>query len=72
MDGVYRLCPYTRYAADMTTKGTPGRVVRVDDETWTAYAEACADKGISRADDIRMHIKREVAAYKRRHREQQS
>lgn len=44
----------------------PNRVVRVSEEDWTAYAEACADKGISRSDDLRMYIKREIAAYRRR------
>lgn len=44
----------------------PNRVVRVSDEDWTAYAAACADKGISRSDDLRMYIKREIAAHRRR------
>lgn len=57
------------YAAAMTTKGTPGRVIRVDEETWAAYGEACEAKGISRAADLRMHIKREIAAHRRRQRE---
>jgi hypothetical protein len=42
------------------------RVVRIDDEDWAAYEKACKDKGLSRAADLRMHIKREVAAYRRR------
>ena len=54
------------YAVDMTTKGTPGRVIRVDDETWADYGKACEEKGIARAADLRMHIKREVAAWRRR------
>lgn len=41
------------------------RVVRVPDEDWAAYQDACAAKGISRSDDLRMHIKREIAAHKR-------
>lgn len=44
----------------------PNRVVRVSDEDWSAYEQACADKGISRSDDLRMYIKREVAAWRRR------
>lgn len=56
----------------MTTKGTPGRVIRVDDETWAAYGEACEAKGLSRAADLRMHIKREIAAYRRRQRAEQA
>jgi len=56
------------YAVHMTTKGTTGRVVRVDKETWDAYGEACAAKGLSRAADLRVYINREIAAYKRRQR----
>jgi len=50
----------------MTTKGTPGRVIRVDEETWAAYGEVCEAKGLSRAADLRVYIKREVAAHRRR------
>lgn len=56
----------------MTTKGTPGRVIRVDDETWAAYGELCEAKGIARAADVRMYIKREVAAWKRQQRADQA
>ena len=54
------------YAVRMTTKGTTGRVVRVDKETWDAYGEVCAAKGLSRAADLRVYINREIAAHKRR------
>jgi hypothetical protein len=47
---------------------TPNRVVRIDDETWTAYGRVCEAKGISRSDDIRMHIKSAIAAHERRQR----
>lgn len=57
------------YAVDMTTKGLPGRVVRIDDETWADYEKACAEKGIARAADIRMYVKREVAAWRKRQRD---
>lgn len=57
------------YAVCMTTKGTTGRVVRVDKETWDEYAEVCAAKGLSRAADLRVYINREIAAHKRRLRE---
>jgi hypothetical protein len=50
----------------MTTKGTPGRVIRVDEETWAEYGEVCEAKGLSRAADLRVYIKREIAAHKRR------
>lgn len=53
------------YAVRMTTKGTPGRVIRVDDETWAAYEEVCEAKGLTRAADLRVYIKAQVAAYRR-------
>lgn len=56
------------YAGHMTTKGLPGRVVRIDDETWADYEKACEEKGVARATDIRMYVMREVAAWRRRHR----
>jgi hypothetical protein len=49
----------------MTTKGTPGRVVRIDDETWTAYGELCAAEGTSRADDLRRHAHARVTAWRK-------
>lgn len=54
------------YPGVMTTKGNPGRVIRIDDETWAAYGELCKAKGIARAADVRMYITREVAEYRRR------
>jgi hypothetical protein len=53
------------YSVFMTTKGTTGRVVRVDKETWDAYAEVCAAKGLSRAADLRVYINQQIAAHKR-------
>lgn len=47
----------------------PNRVVRVSNEDWSAYQEACDEKGISRSDDLRMYIKKEIAAYRRRQRD---
>jgi hypothetical protein len=41
-------------------------VIRVDTETWTAYEQACKDMGTTRADDLRRHIHRQIAAHKRR------
>jgi hypothetical protein len=49
----------------MTTKGQPGRVVRIDDETWADYGQLCEEKGIARAADIRMYVVREVAAWRK-------
>lgn len=54
------------YAVDMTTKGTPGRVVRIDDETWAVYGELCAAEGTSRADDLRRHAHARVAAWRKK------
>lgn len=50
----------------MTSNGTPGRMIRIDDETWADYGKACEEKGITRAADVRMYVKREVAAWRRR------
>jgi hypothetical protein len=43
----------------------PTRAVRVEDELWDAYAEACVAKGVSRNQDLRDHMLREVRAWKR-------
>lgn len=66
---LYRWCVCSRYPVHMATKGTPQRVIRVDDETWDAYGQLCEEKGIARSADLRMYIKREVAAW---HRERQA
>jgi hypothetical protein len=57
------------YPVDMTTKGLPGRVIRIDDETWADYEKACQEKGLARAADIRVYVKREVAAWRKRQRD---
>ncbi|MFF7576834.1 hypothetical protein ACFZBE_17890 [Streptomyces sp. NPDC008061] len=49
----------------MTTKGTPGRMVRIDDEMWEAYGQLCAEEGTSRADDMRRHVHARVAAWRK-------
>jgi hypothetical protein len=48
----------------MAARGTPGRVIRIDDETWAAFGEACKDKGTSRADEIRRFVYAQVKAHK--------
>lgn len=48
----------------------PNRVFRLDKETWEAYGDVCEDKGISRSDDLRLYIKKEIAAYRRRQRDE--
>ncbi|MFE9448349.1 hypothetical protein [Streptomyces sp. NPDC006739] len=53
----------------MTTKGTPGRMVRIEDDVWADYEKACKEKGIARAADIRMYVVREVNAWRRRQRD---
>lgn len=45
-------------------------MVRVDDATWAAYGEACKAKGLARAADLRVYINREIAAHKRRVRDE--
>jgi hypothetical protein len=47
----------------------PNRVVRVSDDDWSAYQEACDAKGISRSDDLRMYIKREVTKWRKEQRD---
>lgn len=53
------------YAGGMTTKGQPGRVIRIDDETWADFGKLCEEKGIARATDIRMYVVREVMAWRK-------
>lgn len=53
----------------MTTKGTTGRVVRIDDDIWADYEKVCDEKGLARATDIRMYVVREVTAWRRRQRD---
>lgn len=52
----------------MAAGATPQRVIRIDDPTWAAYGAACDAKGISRSDDIRMHVKAVVADFERQQR----
>ncbi|NUO43689.1 MAG: hypothetical protein HOV82_16825 [Streptomyces sp.] len=53
----------------MTTKGTPGRMVRIDDEVWTAYGQLCEAEGTTRADDIRRHVHARVNAWRKKQRD---
>lgn len=48
---------------------TTNRVVRIEDADWADYELACKDKGLTRSADIRVHIKREVAAWRKRQRD---
>jgi hypothetical protein len=52
------------YSVVMTTTGTPGRMVRIDDETWAAYGELCKAEGTNRADDMRRHVHARVKAWR--------
>lgn len=54
----------------MTTKGTPGRMVRIDDEMWEAYGQLCAEEGTSRADDMRRHVHSRVNSWRAKNRKQ--
>lgn len=53
------------YSVDMTTKGTPGRMVRIEDDVWADYGRLCEEKGIARAADIRMYVVRQVNAWRK-------
>lgn len=55
-----------------TSDPMPNRVFRLDKETWDAYGDVCADKGISRSDDLRLYIKAQIAAYRRKQRAEAS
>lgn len=48
----------------MAVRGTPQRVVRVDQETWDAYGQVCADDGTNRADDLRRYMTQRIKAYR--------
>jgi hypothetical protein len=43
----------------------PTRAVRVEKELWDDYAKACVAKGVSRNQDLRDHMLKEVRAHKR-------
>ncbi len=45
---------------------TKNRVLRVDEALWLAYGEACEAEGLTKADDLREHMRRKVRAFKRR------
>ncbi|MFF4090355.1 hypothetical protein ACFYY9_26265 [Streptomyces nigra] len=50
----------------MTTKGTPGRMVRIEDQVWAEYGQLCEEEGTSRADDIRRHVHARVQAWRKK------
>ncbi|MEU1443056.1 hypothetical protein [Streptomyces mirabilis] len=47
----------------MTTRGTPGRMIRIDDEMWELYGQLCAEEGTTRTDELRRHVHSRVRAY---------
>lgn len=53
------------YADVMTSRGTPGRMVRIEDDMWAAYGQLCEEEGTSRADDIRRHVHSRVNAWRK-------
>lgn len=65
--GVCSRCTVS-YSDHMTSKGTPGRMVRIEDDVWEDYEKVCKEKGLARAADIRTYVVREVAAWRRRQR----
>lgn len=54
------------YSDVMTSRGTPGRMVRIEEDMWAAYGELCAEEGTSRADDIRRHVHSRVNAWQKK------
>ncbi len=61
---MYVACLGTRYPGPMAVRGTPQRVIRIDDETWEAYGELCAERGTSRSDDVRRYVHAQVKAWR--------
>lgn len=45
---------------------TPNRVIRVEEELWRDYGEACEADGTTRSDDLRAHMARKIRAWRRR------
>lgn len=41
-------------------------MVRIEDDVWSDYEQACKEKGIARAADIRMYVVREVNAWRKK------
>jgi hypothetical protein len=60
--GVCRQCTLS-YPVDMTTRGTPGRMIRIEDEMWELYGQLCAEEGTTRTDELRRHVHSRVRAY---------
>jgi antitoxin component of RelBE/YafQ-DinJ toxin-antitoxin module len=44
------------------------RVIRVDDATWSEFAEFCDEKGISRSDWVRMVMRDALSDWRRQQR----
>lgn len=60
---MYLPCLFTGYAWFMATRGTPQRVVRVDEETWAAFGRACEDKKTTRADELRRFMRQQIKTF---------
>jgi hypothetical protein len=59
-------CRYTVYLCVMPNQPkTPTRPVRVDDELWSDYGQACEADDVTRSDDLRSHMRRRVRRWKR-------
>jgi len=43
-----------------------GRLIRVPDQLWDDFAEACADRNLQRSQVLRAYMRRYVAAWKGR------
>jgi len=58
------------YAADTISRvpnqpKTPNRAIRIDDELWRDYGDACEKEGTTRSEDLRAHMVRKVKAWRK-------
>lgn len=49
----------------MPTKGTDRQTVRVDEDLWAEYGQACAAEGTDRSADLREHMRRKIRRWRR-------
>jgi hypothetical protein len=47
----------------VSSRGTKGRLIRVEDDLWKAYLEACKAEGTTGSEDIRQHMRDKVTAH---------
>jgi hypothetical protein len=59
---------YSDAMAPRSDNKTPNRVVRVPDELWERFGAACEALGISRSDQLRLHMNAFADEYERKQR----